>query len=422
MNGTSLTQLNNLPRIHQAVILAGGQGLRLRPLTLHTPKPMIMFHGKPFLAYIIDQLKDNGITDIVLLVGYLHEKIESYFGNGKNCGVRITYSYSPVEDGTGTRLQRALPFLADEFLLLYSDNYWPLNVVDLIRFYRDMGTEATVTVYDNADRYTKNNIFVDQKGFVTAYDRERNQKNLNGVDIGYFLIKKSVLSLIPEGNSSFEDTVLPALMKKGNLGGFVTNKRYYGLSNLERLPEIKKFLKSKKIIFLDRDGIINRKPPKGTYVTNWSEFKFLSDVKKALRTLVKKGYEICIITNQPGIARDMMTKKDLDTIHKKMVAELAISGINIKKIYVCPHGWDEGCSCRKPNPGLLLQAARENAIDLSKTFFIGDDERDVVAGQRAGCKTVYVAESPSTSLLTAQPDIIAPSLSVGVKKILFGNL
>ena len=93
--------------IKKAVILAGGEGTRHRPLTLTTPKPLIKIHGKPFVEYIIEELKKNGITEIILVTGYLHEKIEKYFGDGEKFGIKITYSSSPITDNTGTRLKKS---------------------------------------------------------------------------------------------------------------------------------------------------------------------------------------------------------------------------------------------------------------------------------------------------------------------------
>lgn len=410
--------------VKQAVVLAGGQGLRLRPLTLKNPKPMIRFYGKPFLEYIIDMLIKNDIKEVVLLVGYLHEKIERYFGDGKKFGIKISYSYSPVDSDTGTRLKNASKMLDNAFLLLYSDNYWPLNLKALTEFYGKLGKKALVTVYSNKDNYTVNNILVDLSGTVKVYDRPRHDRYLNGVDIGFFIINKKVLSLLPQTNCSFEDTVLPALIKQRQLGGFLTDHRYYGLSNLQRLPEIKEFLKPKKVIFLDRDGIINFKAPKASYITKWKDFIFLPGIKESLSKLNKNGYDLYIITNQPGIARKLMTKTDLDDIHRHMVKKLKKSGVRIKQIYTCTHGWNDGCDCRKPKPGLLLQAALENKINLVDSYFIGDDERDVQAGKNAGCKTVFIGEWASEKHynLDFEPDIIARSLTQVIKKILKGNL
>lgn len=148
---------------------------------------------------------------------------------------------------------------------------------------------------------------------------------------------------------------------------------------------------AKKIIFLDRDGVINKKPPKADYVKSVDEFIFLPQALSGLKLLQEKGYEIYIVTNQPGIARGLMTENDLTEIHKYFLDVCKKSGISIKDIYYCPHGWNEGCSCRKPNPGMLFRAAAEHNFDLKNAIFIGDDERDQQAGKAADCRTILIA-------------------------------
>jgi len=378
--------------IKQAVILAGGLGVRMRPLTLTLPKPMIPIHGKPFLEYVIKLLKENGIEEVIILTGYLHEKIEDYFKDGQKFGLKIKYSFSPVEDETGTRIRKAKDLLDDTFLLLYSDNYWPLQLDQLFKFYKKINTQGLITVYSNIDNYTKNNTFVNDKGLVEVYDKSRQTPGLNGVDIGFFILDKKVFNLFPEENFSFEKVVLPQLISKKQLAGFLTYHKYYGLSNLERIPVIEEFFKPKKIILLDRDGVINKKPPKAEYVKNWKEFEFLPGAIDALKLLTKKGYEIIIISNQAGIGRGAMKEKDLKEIHRRFLEICKNEGIDIKGIYYCPHNWDEGCFCRKPKPGMLFKAAADHHFDLTKAIFIGDDERDIIASKRAGCKAFLVTK------------------------------
>lgn len=378
--------------VKQAVILAGGQGKRLRPLSFATPKPMISIHDKPFLAYLVELLKKNGITHIVMLVGYLHERIEEYFGDGRKFGISIVYSYGPVEADTGTRLRSARPLLRQTFLLLYGDNYWPLRLPELIHFYKSMGRKALVTVYRNGDQATNNNILVEE-GLVKMYDRTRKKKHLNGVDIGFFILDKQVLDPIPAGNFSFEEVIVPRLIAQNELAGFVTEHKYYGLSNPERIPAIQEYFRPKKTVFLDRDGVINRRPPKGEYISSWSEFVFLPRVKDALVLLKKKGYDIYVVTNQAGIARNMVTKKQTDGIHNYLIKELKKSGVMITAIAVCPHGWDEGCFCRKPKPGLFFDLSYRYSINLYDSICIGDDPRDIQAGRAAGCKTMLIGDT-----------------------------
>ena len=110
-----------------------------------------------------------------------------------------------------------------------------------------------------------------------------------------------------------------------------------------------------KIIFLDRDGVINKKMPDGDYVKNWAEFEFIPQAIEALKFLSDNGYKIFVITNQRGVARGLMTKQNMEEIHSNMEAELRKRGINIEGIYYCAHNIEDNCECRKPKPGLILR-------------------------------------------------------------------
>jgi D-glycero-D-manno-heptose 1,7-bisphosphate phosphatase len=394
--------------IGQAVILAGGEGIRLRPLTYDVPKPMALVNGRPFLEYLIEMLRENGISEVVLLLGYLPEKIIQHFGDGSNFGISLKYSVGEITDKTGARIKNAGSMLDDIFLLMYGDNYWPLNLKRLLAFYIEHKTLASTTVYTNKDgkgEYgTENNTCVDTDGYVMKYDKSRKSKDLNGVDIGFFIINKGVLGLMPDHNFSFEEETLPLLVDKRQLSGYQTEHRYYYVSTIESLKEAERFLQPQRVVFLDRDGVINRKPADGDYVKNWSEFNFLPGAIEALTLLAQKGYDIYIITNQRGIARGFMHEHDLTAIHGKLEEELEKHGAKIKQIYYCPHGRDDGCECRKPKPGMLFRAASEHNINLTKAIFIGDNGSDLQAGSAAGCKTVLV--TPEKNLLNIVDSVL----------------
>ena len=390
--------------VKQAVILAGGRGTRLGTLTDNLPKPMIPINRKPFLEYLLDLLKENGIEEVILLLGYLPEKIKKYFGNGSKFGINIKYSIGDVSFETGKRIKNAEGLLDDNFLLMYCDNYWPLNLKKLVKYHDEHNVLTTATIYTNKDNFTKSNMKVDNQGYVILYDKSRKEKNLSGVDIGFFIINKEVLKWMPNTNFSFEKEILPKLIKEKQIAGYLTDHKYYSIGKIERLPITEQFLKLKKVIFLDRDGVINKKPPKADYIKNWNEFKFLPGAIEALKILTQNGYEIYIISNQAGIARGMMTEDDLKEIHEKMKKELGNHEAKVSGIYYCPHGWDEGCECRKPKPGMFFQAAREHYLDLTKIIFIGDDERDVEAGEAAGVKTILV--TPNKSFLGIVKELI----------------
>jgi len=172
--------------VKQAVILAGGRGLRMAPYTETMPKPMVRINGRPFLEYLLEMLREEGTLRVVLLLGYLPEIIQDYFGDGHRWGLEISYSVSPVEDETGARVRKGLSLYDDVFLLMYCDNYWPLRLDRMWETFGRHDVPAMVTVYRNTDKSTKDNLIVDREGYVTVYDKSRKHSGLQGVDIGFY--------------------------------------------------------------------------------------------------------------------------------------------------------------------------------------------------------------------------------------------
>ena len=185
-----------------------------------------------------------------------------------------------------------------------------------------------------------------------------------------------------------------------------------------------------KVIFLDRDGVINKYPGDTRYVTTWREFHFLLGAKRSLKRLTEAGYKIFIISNQAGVAKGIYSKDMLNAITNRMLEELTKSGSKICGVYYCIHRDEDNCSCRKPKIGLIEKAIKEHNIPfniLSNSFFIGDSARDIQAGKNAGCKTILVfsgkekseVQSPlATVPLKIQPDFTARNLSEAVDLIL----
>ena len=145
-----------------------------------------------------------------------------------------------------------------------------------------------------------------------------------------------------------------------------------------------------KVIFLDRDGVINKYPGDKLYVTSLRKFKFLLNAKKAIALLSKKGYRIFVASNQAGVGRGIYSQKTLNLITAKMLVDIQKAGGRIDKVYYCTHRKDVGCSCRKPKPGLLKQASREFKFNLKDAYFIGDTTRDIFTAHAAGSKSVLV--------------------------------
>lgn len=146
-----------------------------------------------------------------------------------------------------------------------------------------------------------------------------------------------------------------------------------------------------KAVYLDRDGIINQKL-ENDYVKNWDEFNFLPGAIEAIKAITEKGYLVIVVTNQRGIARGLMTEKDLEEIHRRMCEELQKHGAHIDDIFFCPHDIKDNCNCRKPKPGMLIEAQKKWNIDFAQSYIIGDSESDIEAGKRVGCKGILTTE------------------------------
>jgi len=250
---------------------------------------------------------------------------------------------------------------------------------------------AMITVYSNKDGYTQNSVRVGQDGYVLVYDKSGTRPALQGVEISYAILDRSIISLVPDENVLLEETLYPRLAERRQLLAYVTDHRYYSVGSHRRLPATEAFLARRPAIILDRDGVLNKKPPKAHYVRTWQEFEWLPGAKEALHLLAQAGYRVIVVSNQAGIARGAMTEANLTHLHERIRAEAVRAGGQIDAFYYCPHDWDEGCECRKPKPGMLFQAQRDFHLDLSRTFFIGDDERDAQAAEAAGCPSVLVS-------------------------------
>ena len=145
-----------------------------------------------------------------------------------------------------------------------------------------------------------------------------------------------------------------------------------------------------KAIFLDRDGVINRYPGDGQYVTSWKEFHFLPQVKAALRLLTSKKYPAFVISNQAGVSKGIYNQDTLNDITSRMLAQLKRHKAEITAVYYCTHRDEDNCSCRKPKAGLVMTAIKGAKINLPESFFIGDTIRDIETAKSAGCKSILV--------------------------------
>lgn len=382
-------------RPKQAVILAGGRGERMRPLTDDRPKPMIPILGRPFLEYQIEQLREQGFDRVLILLGYLPDVVRSHFGDGSRWGIRIDYAVTRPEQLTSARVAAARSMIDRCFLLLYCDNYWPMQMQALWARFCQAGKPGLITVYSNKDGYSRGSVILDAEGHVEVFDRTRTVENLREVEISYAILTDRALDLLPAEDVLFEEAIYTPLAQQRRLTAFVSDHRYYSVGSLHRLPLTDEFMRRQPTVIVDRDGVLNRKPAPAQYVRSWDEWAWREGALEGLRLLRDRGIRVIVATNQPGIARGLMTKADLAAVHKRMKDEAAAHGGSIDAVYCCSHGWNDNCECRKPKPGLLYQAQRELHLDLTRTPFVGDEDRDAEAAAQAGCAFYRVTETQS---------------------------
>lgn len=238
--------------IKQAVILAGGEGKRLFPITKNLPKPMAPINGIPFLSYLIFILKKRGIKKILILVGYKSEKIIEYYKNDQS----IDFDYSNVKTDTGKRVLNAYDQLDNNFLLIYGDNYWIPNIKKMYKKFKSKNILISTTVFNNkngtAEYGYENNVYTNKNSFVEDYDKSRKGTKLNGVDIGFFIMNKKFLDTFRKKNKNYslENDFLIKAIKLKKLIAYKTDIQYYSITNTRMLKKFEKIAKNKKFGFI----------------------------------------------------------------------------------------------------------------------------------------------------------------------------
>jgi NDP-sugar pyrophosphorylase family protein len=237
LSGMALT--HGWPSERQAVILAGGLGTRMRPVTETIPKPMIAVAGKPFLEWQLELLHRGGIERALLLVAYLGEQIEQYFEDGRRLGGSIEYSHESSPLGTGGALKNAEKKLQEWFVLVNGDTYLAINYEKLLRDFTAADCSAMIVAYEKpADASATvpasglpGNLGVNADGMVTVY-RKREPEGLNHVDAGVIVLRKEILANLPAGQRcSLEEEIYPQLIARGEMRAWVTREPFYDMGS-----------------------------------------------------------------------------------------------------------------------------------------------------------------------------------------------
>ncbi|MBN1351621.1 nucleotidyltransferase family protein [candidate division KSB1 bacterium] len=220
----------------RAFILVGGLGTRLRSLKLDIPKPMIDIGGKPFLTYLLDDLKNAGIHDFVLCLGFGAERVESYFGTGEKLGIRIEYSREHTPLGTAGAIKHAEQFAAEKNFILNGDSYLALDYGNMLNFHRKKNAQVTIACTRIKDTQDYGNISLDSNQRITAFAEKNPSSRANLINGGVYLFNKSAFELIPAHKKvSLENEIFPLIAGNEHCYGFVTNGYFIDIGTPERL-------------------------------------------------------------------------------------------------------------------------------------------------------------------------------------------
>lgn len=405
----------------KTVIMAGGKGTRISSVASDIPKPMIKIEGKPVLEYEIECLRDQGFKDIIITVSHLGNIIMDYFGDGsavspvtkKPFGVHIEYYFEEQPLGNAGALFQIKDKLDSNFLLLNADAMFDVNFNRFVAFHKSHGGLVTLFTHPNSHPYDSGVLIADANGAVERWltkEDDRPKYYRNCINAGLHVLSPKLLAQeIDTPKIDLDRQLLKPLAGTGkmfcyNSPEYVkdmgTPERYYSVCEDFKAGRVKgKNLTNKqRAVFLDRDGTINKYVG---FLRNIDEFELLDGVAEAIKKINASGYLAIVVTNQPVIARGEVSFEELQEIHNKMETLLGEQGAYVDAIYFCPHHPHKGyagekpelkidCECRKPKPGMLIQAAKDFNIDLKNSWMIGDGENDILAGKNAGCHTALI--------------------------------
>ncbi|MGI9163872.1 MAG: HAD-IIIA family hydrolase [Mycobacterium sp.] len=377
----------------QAVMLAGGRGTRLAPHTDLLPKLLVDVAGKTFLEHLVDSLAAEGVTELLILAGYRSSQVVDAV---RDLDQRVTISVveGDPEWSTGERLLRAGVLLDERLLLLYTDNLTVFSVARL----SDIAEATKAKIVVSACLNPRGNLVRDAEAgpHVVRYLPDRSMGQASWVEVGFWLVERDYLVPLLQRTAGSLPAALAAAADEGAVAADFLPHPYHSIGDATRLETTRQTLAPRRVMLIDRDGLINERPPRACYIESVADVRFIEANVAALSTLGAQGFTLIIISNQAGIGRGVVAAESVKSVNDFIIARLAEVGVDVIDVYLCPHQWDAGCSCRKPKPGMLTRAAREHALYLPAIVFAGDDERDVEAGNAAGAQTLFISEQTDT--------------------------
>jgi D-glycero-D-manno-heptose 1,7-bisphosphate phosphatase len=371
----------------QAVVLAGGLGTRLGNMTRSVPKPMMDVAGRPFLSYLLENLRRQGIQEVILSVGHLADVIRDFADKIRCQGFEIKFASENEPLGTGGALRHCMDMLHEDFFVLNGDTLFDVNLAALATSRGE--NKMALRLVPDAGRY--GSASVDGSRIVRFLEKGNQGEGL--INGGILHLSRACLGLLPPGKSSIESDLIPKLSEAGLLHGYSSNAFFIDIGIPESLEEAQISIpawEQKPIAFLDRDGVLNHD---SGHVHRIEDFLWIDGAVDAIRALNESGYHVVLVTNQAGIAKGLYTEEDFHSLTRWMNVELWKHGAHLDAVYFCPYhpegllpDYRRASEDRKPAPGMLLRAMAEIPHDRSRTFFIGNQPSDWQAAEAAGVR------------------------------------
>lgn len=400
-------------KIKETIILAGGLGTRLRSVVADLPKCMAPVAGRPFLFYVINYLRLQGVEKFIFSLGYKHEIILDYL-NDQFSTLNFQCSIEEEPLGTGGAIQLACQHSTEKNVIIVNgDTLFKMDVDVINAFHEHQKADCTLALKPmrHFDRYGI--VELNEKGLITDFREKQFYENglINGgvyvLNVENFLAKKFPAKF------SFEKDYLEQHYQQGKIAGIIQDNYFIDIGipedysrvqdELKKAPLNLKAIDQSWTLFLDRDGVLNHDKV-GSYIFDPGEFVFYDGVPPVFRLFKEKFGHIVIATNQRGVGRKLMSVADLDAIHQKMLSAIEAEGGKIDAIFFAS-SIDNNDAIRKPNPGMALQAkAKFPEIDFSKSIMVGNNISDMEFGRNAGMYCIF--------LTTTIPHVELPHLAI----------
>lgn len=431
--------------VDHLVIVAGGKGVRLASLFGDLPKVLVPIGEKPVLQHQMELAAAAGIRDVTILAGHLGGKILDFIGDGSRFGLnaRVLVENEPL--GNAGALLQALDALPEHFFVLYGDVMVAADLQRMARQHFNKRADFTALAHPNDHPHDSDLLEADEEGWITAihvYPHPSDQYYSNLVNAALYVVRRDALrawSVIP-GKHDFTKDIMPGLVAAGaRVLAYRSNEYLKDMGTPARLQRVEADWRAGKIsltaatrnrptVFLDRDGTLNVE--KG-FLRTPEGLELFPDVGSALRSLRQAGFQLVVLTNQPVIARGEASESVVADIHRRLEWELGKTGAFLDGIYFCPHHPDRGfpgeridlkisCDCRKPGIGLFERACRDLHVDVTSSWMIGDQTRDIELARRAGLHSVLVRTGVGgkDGKFQATPDFVAADLPAAAAIVL----